>query len=127
MLEFINLHKFSIFCILAMLWIFSVMSTQFKYKKKGVKLQGKIVNYVGNPGNCFPVFQFEYNGQHLTVDSYNASKNASELGQTETIYYLPGNQKGVFRERDLAPKPWMIVMLIVAIVYIFLDFAVLHK
>ncbi len=127
MLEFINLHKFSIFCILAMLWIFSVMSTQFKYKKKGVKLQGKIVNYVGNPGNCFPVFQFEYNGQHLTVDSYNASKNANELGQTETIYYLPGNQKGVFRERDLAPKPWMIVMLIVAIVYIFLDFAVLHK
>ena len=87
MLEFIKVHKFSIFCILAMIWIFSVMSTQFKYKKKGARLQGKIVNYVGNSGNCFPVFQFEYNGQHLTVDSYHSTKKSNELGQTEIVIY----------------------------------------
>lgn len=127
MLEFIKVHKFSIFCILAMIWIFSVMSTQFKYKKKGARLQGKIVNYVGNSGNCFPVFQFEYNGQHLTVDSYHSTKKSNELGQTEIIYYLPGKQKGFFRERDIAPKPWMIVMIIVSIVYIILDFTILDK
>lgn len=126
-MEFIKVHKFSIFCILALIWIFSVMSTQFKYKKKGLRLQGKIVNYVDNSGNCFPVFQFEYNGQYLTVDSYHSTKKANELGQTDTIYYLPGNQKGVFRERDLAPKPWMLVMIIVSIVYIILDFTVINR
>lgn len=126
-MEFIKVHKFSIFCILALIWIFSVMSTQFKYKKKGLRLQGKIVNYVNNSGNCFPVFQFEYNGQYLTVDSYHSTKKANELGQTDTIYYLPGNQKGVFRERDLAPKPWMLVMIIVSIVYIILDFTVINR
>lgn len=127
MLEFINLHKFSIFCILALIWIFTVIFTQLKYKKKGIKLQGKIVNYVENSGNCFPVFQFEYNGQYITVDSYHSTKKANELGQTDTIYYIPGNQKGVFRERDLAPKPWMIVMTVVAITYIILDFIVFNR
>ena len=126
MLEFIKVHKFSIFCILALIWIFTVIFTQLKYKKKGIKLQGKIVNYVENSGNCFPVFQFEYNGQYITVDSYHSTKKANELGQTDTIYYIPGNQKGVFRERDLAPKPWMIVMTVVAIAYIILDFIVFN-
>ncbi len=127
MLEFIKVHKFSIFCILALIWIFTVIFTQLKYKKKGIKLQGKIVNYVENSGNCFPVFQFEYNGQYITVDSYHSTKKANELGQTDTIYYIPGNQKGVFRERDLAPKPWMIVMTVVAIAYIILDFIVFNR
>ncbi|MBR6580262.1 MAG: hypothetical protein IKK66_03095 [Ruminococcus sp.] len=127
MLDFIKVHKFSIFCLLALIWIFTVIRTQLKYKKKGERLQGKIVNYVQNSGNFFPVFQFEYNGQHLTVDSYNASKNANELGQTDTIYYIPGNQKGVFRERDLTPKLWMIVMTVVAIAYIILDFIVFNR
>lgn len=127
MLEFLKVHKFSIFCILALIWIFTVIFTQLKYKKKGIKLQGKIVNYVENSGNCFPVFQFEYNGQYITVDSYHSTKKANELGQTDTIYYIPGNQKGVFRERDLTPKPWMIVMTVVAIAYIILDFAVLKR
>lgn len=127
MLDFIKVHKFSIFCLLALIWLFTVILTQLKYKRKGERLQGKIVNYVQNSGNFFPVFQFEYNGQYLTVDSYNASKNADELGQTDTIYYIPGNQKGVFRERDLSPKPWMIIMIIVSIVYIVLDFAVINR
>ena len=127
MLEFIKVHKFSIFCILALIWIFTVIFTQLKYKKKGIKLQGKIVNYVENSGNCFPVFQFEYNGQYITVDSYHSTKKANELGRTDTIYYIPGNQKGVFRERDLAPKPWMIVMTVVAIAYIILDFIVFNR
>lgn len=127
MWDFIKTHDFSIICILVIIWVIGVIRTQRKYKTKGVQLIGEIVEYKGSQGNIFPVFQFEYEGEKLTVDSYHADKVQEGVGSTDTIYYLPGNTKGVFRERDIKPKPWMIVIIVVAIAYIILDFTVFHK
>lgn len=127
MWEFIKTHSFSIFCTLIVIWIIGVIRTQHKYKTKGVQLIGEIVGYKRSQGNIFPVFQFEYEGEQLTVDSYHADKVQEEAGSTDTIYYLPGNTKGVFRERDIKPKLWMIVIIVVAIAYIIMDLTVFHK
>lgn len=127
MWDFIKTHSFSVFCILAFIWIIGVIRTQHKYKTKGVQLTGKIVGYTKSQGNIFPVFQFEYEGEQITVDSYHSAKVQEEVGTTDTIYYLPGNTKGVFRERDIKPKLWMIVCSIAAVVYVVLDFAAVHK
>lgn len=127
MWDFIKTHTFSVFCILFTIWIIEVILTQRRYKTKGVQLTGKIVGYKGSQGNIFPVFQFEYEGEQLTVDSYHSDKVQEEVGTTDTIYYLPGNTKGVFRERDIKPKPWMIVCTIIAVVCVILDFAAVHK
>lgn len=127
MWDFIKTHTFSIFCVLGIIWVAEVFCTKLKYKTKGVKLTGKIVEYKLTQSNYFPVFQFEYEGELLTVDSYQAAKVQSELGTTDTIYYIPGKTKGVFRECDLKPSLSMTATCIAAIAYIILDFTVFHK
>lgn len=127
MWDFIKAHTFSIICVLGIIWAVEVYCTKLKYKTKGVKLTGKIIEYRLTQSNYFPVFQFEYEGEQLTVDSYQADKAHNEIGTTDTIYYIPGNTKGVFRERDLKPSFLMIATCIAGIAYIILDFTVFHK
>ncbi len=124
---FIATHSFSIICILGVIWVIKVILTQRKYKTKGVQLIGKIVDYKMSQSNFFPVFQFEYEGKQLFVDSYHSDKVQEKIGTTDTIYYLPNNKKGVFRERDLKPDIKLIACVAAAIVYIILDFTVFHK
>lgn len=114
-------------CILALIWLIEVFITMYRHKSKGIPLNATIIDYRIAQNNYFPIFEFEYNGETLTVDSYYSSKTNTEKGTTDTIYYIPGNKKGVFRERDLKPKPWMIIGGILALFYVIFDFAVLSK
>ena len=108
-MAFIKENMLLIFCVLALIWLGEVIFAQFKYKKKAVRLEGKVVGHQNQNGNFFPIYEFEYNGENLRVDSYNGTKEPMQEGETETIYYLPGNQKGVFAERNIGIKPWQIV------------------
>ena len=121
-MSFIKDHILSIFCATFIIWCINVFLTQMKYKKKGVSLTGTVVDYVVQSSNYFPVFEFEYEGQKMKVDSYQADKTNNGIGTTDTIYYLPGNTKGVFRERDLKPKLWMIAGIVLCLGVIIIDF-----
>lgn len=127
MLVFFKAHSFSIFCILGLIWIAEVVLTQFRYKNKGVLLEGTIIAHKNQNGYVFPVYEFEYMGEKLHVDSYNSTKNPATIGQTEMIYYFPGNTKGVFSEKHIGVKPWQIICFVAALAYIILDFTILHK
>ncbi|MBO4876423.1 MAG: hypothetical protein J5501_00250 [Ruminococcus sp.] len=126
-MDFIKTHMFSIVCVLFILWVIIYLRTMLKYKKNGVALTGKVVDYKIQSSNYFPVFEFDYEGQTLRVDSYEADKNNNGIGTVDTIYYLPGNTKGVFRERNLKMKLWMILGSLLCIAYIIMDFTVFHK
>ena len=120
MWDFIKEYCFLIFCVLGLIWLGKVIFTQMQYKSKGARLEGTVVGHVNESGNYFPVYEFQYNGETLRVDSYNGDKNP--VGGTETIYYLPGNQKGVFAERNIGIKPWQILcgaaFVVVIVIYI---------
>ena len=109
MWEFLKQNFFLIFLALCLIWLGNLILTQLRYKKKGVYVEGTIVGYVNQSGNAFPVFEFEYNGEKLRVDSYNAEKNPLPEGEREMIYYLPGNNKGVFTEKNVGIKLWQIL------------------
>ena len=121
-MSFVKDHMFSIFCAIFIIWVINFFLTQIRYKKKGVALLGTVVDYVVQSSNYFPVFEFEYEGQKMKVDSYHSDKSNNGIGTTDTIYYMPGNNKGVFRERDLKPKLWMIAGVLLCIAVIIIDF-----
>ncbi len=125
--SFIKDHVFSIFCLLALIWLAAVIKEKLKYKKHGIPLTGTVVENKTVTGNLFPVFEFEYEGETLRVDSYEGTKSGAVIGAKDTVYYIPGNTKGVFREDDLKPKPWMFIGGILAAAYIVMDLVVLHK
>ncbi|MBQ4464454.1 MAG: hypothetical protein II916_00615 [Oscillospiraceae bacterium] len=109
MWDFIKDNILTIFCVLGLIWLGNLFLTQLRYKKQGARLEGTVVGHVNQSGNYFPVYEFNYNGETLRVDSYNGDKNPMIEGETEIIYYLPGNQKGVFAERNMGVKPWQIL------------------
>ncbi len=125
-MEFLKTHFLSIFFLLGIIWVGKVIYTQLKYKKNGVPIEALVIDHKVESGNYFPVYQFDYEGQTLTVDGYNGTKSNADLGQKVTIYYLPGNAKGVFRESDLRIKAWEIALIVVALAYIVLDFTLRH-
>jgi hypothetical protein len=127
MMSFIKTHMFSIMCILGLIWLAEVIATKLRYKKKGTALTGRVVANKTVTGNLFPVYEFYFEGETLQVDSYEAVKDGVSVGTEETIYYVPGNKKGVFREEDLKLKPWMLIVSVLAAAYIIVDFAVIHK
>ena len=126
-MSFIKTHMFSIMCILGLIWLAEVITTKLRYKKKGTALTGRVVANKTVTGNLFPVYEFYFEGETLQVDSYEAVKDGVSVGTEETIYYVPGNKKGVFREEDLKLKPWMLIVSVLAAAYIIVDFAVIHK
>lgn len=121
MLDFLKGHIFLFFCIFGLIWLGGLILTQIKYKKNGVRLDGKVVGHVNQTSNYFPVYEFVYNGETLRVDSYNGEKNPMIEGEVEPIYYLPGNQKGVFAERNIGIKAWQIFLAVACVIYIVLD------
>ena len=125
-MEFLKTHFLSIFFLLGIIWVGKVIYTQLKYKKNGVPIEALVIDHKVESGNYFPVYQFDYEGQTLTIDGYNGTKSNADLGQKVTIYYLPGNAKGVFRESDLGIKAWEIALIVVALAYIVLDFTLRH-
>ena len=125
--SFISEHILSIFFALALLWMAKVVMTKQKYKKKGVALTGTVVANRTVTSSQFPVFEFCYEGETLRIDSYEGSKTGLQVGTEETIYYMPGNKDGVFREADLKIKPWMLLVSVFAVIYIVADFTMLHK
>lgn len=125
--SFISDHMFSIFFVLALLWLATVVMTKLKYKKNGIALTGTVVANKTVTSNQFPVFEFVYEGETLRIDSYEGTKTGLQIGTEETIYYIPGNKKGVFREDDLRLKPWMLLISVAAVAYIIADFTVIHK
>lgn len=108
MIDFLKENYLAVFFVLIFLWVGNVVLTQIRYKTKGVRLDGKVVGHVNQSGNYFPVYEFQHNGETLRVDSYNGEKNPMLEGEVEPIYYLPGNQKGVFAERNTKIKLWQI-------------------
>jgi len=127
MIGFIKTHMLSIVFILGIIWIAEVIITKLKYKKQGAALTGVVIANKTVTGNLFPVYEFYFEGETLQIDSYEAVKGGVPVGTEETIYYVPGNKKGVFREEDLKPKPWMFIVSVLAVAYIIVDFAVIHK
>ena len=113
--------------ILGIIWIAEVIITKLKYKKQGAALTGVVIANKTVTGNLFPVYEFYFEGDTLQIDSYEAVKGGVPVGTEETIYYVPGNKKGVFREEDLKLKPWMFIVSVLAVAYIIVDFAVIHK
>jgi hypothetical protein len=108
MWNFIKENILAFFFLSIVLWVGNLILTQIRYKTKGARLDGKVVGHVNQSGNYFPVYEFVYNGETLRVDSYNGEKNPMLEGEVETIYYLPGNMKGVFAERNTKIKLWQI-------------------
>lgn len=124
---FIKTHMFSIMFILCLIWLAEVVISKMRYKKKGIAVNGKVIANKTFTGNFFPVYEFDFEGEMLQIDSYEAVKGGIPVGTEETVYYMPGNKKGVFREPDLRLKPWMLIVSVAAVAYIILDFAVIHK
>lgn len=108
MLDFLKEHYYLIFFILCLLWLGKLILTQLRYKTQGVRLDATVVGHVNQSGNYFPVYEFMYNGETMRVDSYNGEKNPLQEGKSEPVYYLPGNQKGVFSERNVGIRLWQI-------------------
>ena len=126
-MNFLWKHSFSLLCIAVCIWVLNLWRVQRNYRKNAVPLQAKIIDYKLAQNNYFPIFEFEYMGQTMTVDSYSADKNLNEKGMLYTVYYLPGNQNGVFREKDFGVKAWHIAAIVAAVVYVVIDFGFLHK
>lgn len=124
---FIKTHMFSIMFILCLIWLAEVVISKMRYKKKGIAVNGKVIANKTVTGNFFPVYEFDFEGEMLQIDSYEAVKGGIPVGTEETVYYMPGNKKGVFREPDLKLKPWMLIVSVAAVAYIILDFTVIHK
>lgn len=127
MLKFLWDNVLGIFFLLAAVWVGYLILTQLKYKTKGVRLDGKVVGHVNQSGNYFPVYEFDYNGETLRVDSYNGDKNPMLEGEFEPIYYLPGNTKGVFAERNIKIKLWQIGLGVGGLVLGILKFVLYFK
>lgn len=121
-MNFIREHSFSIFCLLGIIWLAWVILVQLRFKSKGVVVTAKIVGNKNQNGYYFPVFEFDYNGEKLTVDGHIAEKTPFEEGSETDIFYLPGNKKGVMRISDVKPKLWQIGALCACALYVLIDF-----
>lgn len=65
-------------------------------RKNSVKVPGKIVNFVVENGNYFPVIAFVYNGEQKAIKGANGSASQKgNVGDDCEVLYRPGNEKYV--------------------------------
>lgn len=127
-MDFIRSHSFSIFCILGIIWLITVISSQIKFKRKGTLVNAKVVGNKQRSGYYFPVFEFYFEGKTERIDGHMGENQPLEEGSEISVYYLPGNSKGVMREKDVKIKLWQIIALCACAAYAILDFSGLfHK
>ena len=125
---FIRAHSFAIFCVLGIIWLIVVIGTQIKFKRRGTLVNAKVVGNKQRSGYFFPVFEFYFEGKTERIDGHMGESNPFEEGSEMSVYYLPGNSKGVMREKDVKIKLWQIVALLACAAYAILDFSGLfHK
>lgn len=123
--SFVWNHVFGFFCIAGLIWLTEVIFTQIRYKKRGVVLQGEIIGERVVNHMYFPVYKFDHRGEEIMIDSYQGGKDPHTVGQVDTIYYLEGNSKGVFREHDAEIQLWEIACFIGVVVFGLMDFGIL--
>ncbi len=95
-------------------------------RKKGEHIPARFVGFSNEKGNSYPLFNFKYNGEDLTIsgavpverpDSYK-----HEVGDTVNIIYVPGNNKYVDIEGSYTDFLWAVGSILVGAVLIFLYF-----
>ena len=68
--------------------------------KKGVRIAARLTGYSEERGNHYPVFEFSYEGEQLTVSGgtpvEDPGRYKHQIGDTVDIIYVPGNTKYVY-------------------------------
>ena len=68
------------------------------HRKKGIHLDSKLVGFQDENGTQYPVFQFNYQGEEVTISGGVAAKPDKfkyQVGDTVRVIFVPSNRKFV--------------------------------